>query len=580
MESKDDLKNNLTEALKDTENAVNIDKVHDLPDFPRQELDVFISYSSLNKNVADAVVSDFEQHGIRCWYAPRDIMPGQEWVTAIHEAINACKLFVLIYTDSSNESKQVANEVALAFNSGKTLIPFRLSDTEMSTELEYYLMRVHWLDAVNPPLMQSIESLREYSEKIMNGNVPKESKVRNAVVPVNNSKPAWIYPVIVAMVGVFAVIIVVLIINNNKPSDKDTVDNKVISDKVKTIVENYTDNDIIKPDSKKEVEVFTIGDDILKSSNTVENPESNVGIDQKQPADTDDINSNNQQNNDNLNEDRSSDEIIDVDNTNNNVDGNEENKVDNNINENNDNDNDVNDNDVVNTENTDNTDNTENVHNNDNIDNNNVDDNIDNITDNNSDVNVADNTDNNSDNNIENTDNIENKDKNDISDFTSEELYTLALDYQTGRSKENNFELAYECYMKTGNGGTDDAEIAQAMYELGVRFAGGNGVEQDYEKAKNLFEKAKRSNNQSAVNALGMMYVNGDGVDVDYEQALFLFNASTAAGSDIGMYNLAFMYENGYGTDVDLSTAEMYYKMSADMGNASAQKAYERLANR
>ena len=524
MESKEDLKNNLTEALKDTENAVNIDKVHDLPDLPKQELDVFISYSSLNKNVADAVVSDFEQHGIRCWYAPRDIMPGQEWVTAIHEAINACKLFVLIYTDSSNESKQVANEVALAFNSGKTLIPFRLSDTEMSTELEYYLMRVHWLDAVNPPLMQSIESLREYSEKILNGNIPKESKVRNAVVPVNNSKPAWIYPVIVAMVGVFAVIIVVLIINNNKPSENDTVDNKVISDKVKTIVENYTDNDIIKPDGKKEVEVYTIGDDILKNSNTVKNPEANAGIDQKQPADKDDINSNNQQNNDNLNEDRNNDEIIDVDNTNNNVDGHEENKVDD--------------------------------------------------SDNETDVNVTENTDNNSDNNIEN------KDKNDISDLTSEELYTLALDYQTGRNKENNFELAYECYMKTGNGGTDDAEIAQAMYELGVRFAGGNGVEQDYEKAKNLYEKAKRSNNQSAVNALGMMYVNGDGVDVDYEQALFLFNASTAAGSDIGMYNLAFMYENGYGTDVDLSTAEMYYKMSADMGNASAQKAYERLANR
>ena len=87
-------------------------------------IDVFLSYSSKNKNVADAVVAEFEQHGIRCWYAPRDIVPGQEWVSAIHDAITACRLFVLIYIDSSNESKQVANEVALAFNSGKTLIPF------------------------------------------------------------------------------------------------------------------------------------------------------------------------------------------------------------------------------------------------------------------------------------------------------------------------------------------------------------------------------------------------------------------------------------------------------------------------
>jgi len=137
---------------------------------------------------ADTVVSNFEQNGIRCWYAPRDIIPGQEWVTAIHEAINSCKLFVLIYTDSSNESKQVANEVALAFNSGKTLIPFRLSDAEMSTELEYYLTRVHWLDAVNPPLMQSIETLREYSEKILNGEKLKEAKIKNAHSDKNKQK--------------------------------------------------------------------------------------------------------------------------------------------------------------------------------------------------------------------------------------------------------------------------------------------------------------------------------------------------------------------------------------------------------
>ena len=55
----------------------------------RIKVDVFISYSSKNKSVADAVVSDFEQHGIRCWYAPRDILPGKEWVTAIKEGIHS-----------------------------------------------------------------------------------------------------------------------------------------------------------------------------------------------------------------------------------------------------------------------------------------------------------------------------------------------------------------------------------------------------------------------------------------------------------------------------------------------------------
>lgn len=50
--------------------------------------DVFISYSSKDKKVADAIVADMEQHNIRCWYAPRDIRPGDEWAFAREGLIN------------------------------------------------------------------------------------------------------------------------------------------------------------------------------------------------------------------------------------------------------------------------------------------------------------------------------------------------------------------------------------------------------------------------------------------------------------------------------------------------------------
>ena len=131
--------------------------------------DVFVSYSSKNKNVADAIVADFEQHGIRCWYAPRDIMPGTSWVSAITDALRMVKVQVLIYTDESNASRQVMNEVALAFNEGKTIVPFRLSETRMSDEFEYYLSRVHWLDAVTKNLADNITQLRNYVEVILSG---------------------------------------------------------------------------------------------------------------------------------------------------------------------------------------------------------------------------------------------------------------------------------------------------------------------------------------------------------------------------------------------------------------------------
>ncbi|MBP5355190.1 MAG: toll/interleukin-1 receptor domain-containing protein, partial [Lachnospiraceae bacterium] len=209
-------------------------------------IDVFLSYSSKNKNVADAVVAEFEQHGIRCWYAPRDIVPGQEWVSAIHDAITACSLFVLIYTDSSNESKQVANEVALAFNSGKTLIPFRLSDAEMSSELEYYLTRVHWLDAVNPPLRQSIENLREYSERILKGDVPKESRIRNASGNNRDNKAGWMATVlsVIAIAAVVAVVVLVIVLKDkDKPGGEGgatTTPTATVTATVTPVVTSFT----------------------------------------------------------------------------------------------------------------------------------------------------------------------------------------------------------------------------------------------------------------------------------------------------------------------------------------------------
>jgi hypothetical protein len=53
--------------------------------------DVFISYSSRDKPTADAVCAALESHGIRCWIAPRDVLPGMEWGEAIVNAIHDSK---------------------------------------------------------------------------------------------------------------------------------------------------------------------------------------------------------------------------------------------------------------------------------------------------------------------------------------------------------------------------------------------------------------------------------------------------------------------------------------------------------
>src|SRR5688572_25696121 len=53
----------------------------------RRGHDVFVSHSAKDKAKADAVCDALEKGGVRCWIAPRDILPGANWATSILKAI-------------------------------------------------------------------------------------------------------------------------------------------------------------------------------------------------------------------------------------------------------------------------------------------------------------------------------------------------------------------------------------------------------------------------------------------------------------------------------------------------------------
>ena len=129
--------------------------------------DVFISYSHKDVLVADAICHKLEEAGIRCWYAPRNIGPGAEWADAIIDAIEACTIFVLVFTDFSNASRQVQREVDTAVSQGKTIIPFKCTQADPTGSMRYYLSTLHWLDAVDVPLANSIDELKGRTQALL-----------------------------------------------------------------------------------------------------------------------------------------------------------------------------------------------------------------------------------------------------------------------------------------------------------------------------------------------------------------------------------------------------------------------------
>lgn len=152
----------------------------------QNEHDVFISYSHKDKKVADAICANLELNGIKCWYAPRNIVSGEDWASSIVKAIGKAKVFVLVFSEYSNGSEQVMNEVSAAFNAGCVVIPFKIKDIDMSAGLYYYLNRVHWFDAVSLPLEKNIKQLCEQIKPLI---IEPQSNFKSAPEPVSAPKP-------------------------------------------------------------------------------------------------------------------------------------------------------------------------------------------------------------------------------------------------------------------------------------------------------------------------------------------------------------------------------------------------------
>ena len=153
--------------------------------------DVFISHSTRDKPVADAVCAALENAGIRCWVAPRDVQPGRSFAGEITRAIQQSKAMVLIFSTHSNTSAQVLREVQLAVDSQLHILQFRIEEVLLNDDLKYYLSTPHWLDALTPPLEKHLSRLST-SIKTLLGGPETEAPDSNATPTTEEKRPRTI----------------------------------------------------------------------------------------------------------------------------------------------------------------------------------------------------------------------------------------------------------------------------------------------------------------------------------------------------------------------------------------------------
>ena len=187
--------------------------------------DVFVSYSSKDKPVADAVVAGLEQREVRCWFAPRDVTPGTSWGDAIINAIEGSRIMVVLLSGNSNDSRQVVREVERAVAKGVIIIPFRIEKIDPTGAMAYFLSSEHWLDALTPPMEEHIEKLGTTVQLFLSENVRPGAGARftkaaaSPVAAAPRWKAAWIGALLLG-VGIIATLAVILIprLMNNTPT--------------------------------------------------------------------------------------------------------------------------------------------------------------------------------------------------------------------------------------------------------------------------------------------------------------------------------------------------------------------------
>src|SRR5271170_3540517 len=107
---------------------------------------IFISYASQDQKVATTLCKALEGRNFKCWIAARDIAPGENFQIAIVRAIRAAKIMLLVFTSNSNNSDEMAKELALASQSKLIVVPLRIDDVRPNDAFAYEFATRQWID--------------------------------------------------------------------------------------------------------------------------------------------------------------------------------------------------------------------------------------------------------------------------------------------------------------------------------------------------------------------------------------------------------------------------------------------------
>ena len=122
---------------------------------------------------------------------------------------------------------------------------------------------------------------------------------------------------------------------------------------------------------------------------------------------------------------------------------------------------------------------------------------------------------------------------------------------------------------------------AQAMYELGLCYQRGFGVEKDMNKAIAFFTQSMELGCADAQNIMGYFLFGGEHLAKDQARAIALWEKAASQNHAMAMCSLGWSYQQGEGVTKDLEKARSWYRRAIECStgesNAYARKLLEQM---
>jgi TolB-like protein/Flp pilus assembly protein TadD len=108
--------------------------------------EIFISYRRADMAWAKLLHDQLKAEGVEAWYDAQ-IGAGQDWRVATANALEASRIFVLLFSSNAAMSSDIAKELAAAALENKLIIPVRLENIAPKGAFLYELASRNWINA-------------------------------------------------------------------------------------------------------------------------------------------------------------------------------------------------------------------------------------------------------------------------------------------------------------------------------------------------------------------------------------------------------------------------------------------------